>query len=128
MQGGDASSHADVLAASGYTVTDDVPAFKAVGCGRCGGTGYKGRVGLYEVMDVNEEIRSLVMREGSGDAIAAAAVAAGMQTLRDDGLAEGPRRRHVARGGRARRRVVGTAPWQDGPAEGTGLTGCSPVR
>jgi type IV pilus assembly protein PilB len=79
---------ADVLAKSGYTVTDDVPAFKAVGCGRCGGTGYKGRIGLYEVMVVNEEIRSLVMREGSGDAIAAAAVAAGMQTLRDDGLAK----------------------------------------
>jgi type IV pilus assembly protein PilB len=79
---------ADVLAKSGYTVTDDVPAFKAVGCGRCGGTGYKGRIGLYEVMVVNEEIRSLVMREGSGDAIAAAAVGAGMQTLRDDGLAK----------------------------------------
>jgi type IV pilus assembly protein PilB len=80
--------HADVLAASGYVVTDDVQAFKAVGCGRCGGTGYKGRVGLYEVMQVNEEIRSLVMREGSGDAIAAAAVAAGMKTLKDDGLAK----------------------------------------
>ena len=39
-------------------------------------------------MVVNEEIRSLVMREGSGDAIAAAAVGAGMQTLRDDGLAK----------------------------------------
>ncbi len=79
---------ADVLVASGYSVTDDVPAFKAVGCGRCGGTGYKGRIGLYEVMVVNEEIRSLVMRGASGDAIAAAAVAAGMQTLRDDGLAK----------------------------------------
>ena len=79
---------ADVLAASGYAATDDIPAFKAVGCGRCGGTGYKGRIGLYEVMVVNEEIRSLVMREGSGDAIAAAAIGGGMQTLRDDGLAK----------------------------------------
>ena len=39
------------------------PAFEAVGCARCGGTGYRGRIGLYEVMTVNEEIRSLVMRE-----------------------------------------------------------------
>jgi type IV pilus assembly protein PilB len=78
----------EMLRAAGYEVTDDIPAFEAVGCGRCGKTGYRGRVGLYEVMVVNEEIRSLVMREASGDAITAAAIAAGMRPLRDDGLAK----------------------------------------
>ena len=39
-------------------------------------------------MVVNEEIRSLVMREASGDAIAAAAIAGGMRPLKDDGLAK----------------------------------------
>ncbi len=80
---------AEMLKAAGFAdVTDDIPSFNAVGCTRCGGTGYRGRVGLYEVMTVNEEIRSLVMREASGDAITAAAIGSGMRTMRDDGLAK----------------------------------------
>jgi type IV pilus assembly protein PilB len=59
---------------------------EAVGCSRCGGTGYRGRVGLYEVMAVDERIRSLVLEHASVDDIAAAAEQAGMARLRDDGL------------------------------------------
>jgi type IV pilus assembly protein PilB len=59
---------------------------EAVGCSRCGGSGYRGRVGLYEVMTVDERIRSLVLEHGSVDDIAAAAEAAGMARLREDGL------------------------------------------
>ena len=77
---------AAVMGESGYEVDEDVVAFEARGCARCGKTGYRGRVGIYEVMDVNEEIRSLIMRRASSDAIAAAAVAGGMGRLRDDGL------------------------------------------
>jgi type IV pilus assembly protein PilB len=54
------------------------------GCGRCGGTGFRGRVALYEVMPVGKEIRSLV--GASTDEIFEAAVGAGMTTLRQDGL------------------------------------------
>jgi type IV pilus assembly protein PilB len=54
------------------------------GCGRCGDTGFRGRVALYEVMPVGKEIRSLV--GGSTDEIFEAAVATGMTTLRQDGL------------------------------------------
>jgi type IV pilus assembly protein PilB len=60
--------------------------FEPAGCIRCGGTGYRGRVGLYEVMPMSEEIRRLVL-EGSGtDEIQAVAVAQGMRTMRQDGI------------------------------------------
>ena len=43
-----------------------VDAYEPVGCARCGGTGYKGRIGLYEVMPVNEEIRRWPSTRGVG--------------------------------------------------------------
>jgi type IV pilus assembly protein PilB len=54
------------------------------GCGRCAGTGYRGRVALYEVLPVTGEIRKLV--DATTDEIFAAAVAGGMTTLRQDGI------------------------------------------
>ena len=56
------------------------------GCARCGGSGYKGRVGLYEVMPVTEEIRTLAIERASADRIAEVAVRDGMRRLREDGL------------------------------------------
>jgi type IV pilus assembly protein PilB len=67
-------------------VRKDIEAFEPEGCSRCAGTGYKGRTGLYEVMQVTEEIRSLVLQGESADAIAAVAVKQGMRRMRDDGL------------------------------------------
>jgi type IV pilus assembly protein PilB len=64
----------------------DIEAFEAIGCARCGQSGYKGRVGLYEVMTINDEIRELTIDRSSADSIRDAAVAAGMRLLRDDGL------------------------------------------
>jgi type IV pilus assembly protein PilB len=58
--------------------------YRARGCVRCAGTGFKGRVALYEVMPIQGRIRRLV--EASTEEIFAAAVADGMQTLRQDGL------------------------------------------
>jgi type IV pilus assembly protein PilB len=60
--------------------------YEPVGCSRCGGSGYRGRVGLYEVMAVSEEIRALVLEHGSVDDISRVAESQGMQRLRDDGL------------------------------------------
>ena len=74
-----------VLAEHGLTGAQPL---EAVGCSRCGGSGYRGRVGLYEVMTVDERIRSLVLEHGSVDDIAASAEAAGMARLRDDGMAK----------------------------------------
>jgi type IV pilus assembly protein PilB len=60
--------------------------FRPEGCVRCGGTGYRGRIGLYEVMVVSDPIRELILNKASGDQIAQAAREEGMRTLRDDGL------------------------------------------
>jgi type IV pilus assembly protein PilB len=62
--------------------------YEPVGCSRCSGTGYRGRVGLYEVMSVNERIRSLILERASVDDMVEVAVAGGMLRLRDDGLAK----------------------------------------
>ena len=72
-----------VLAEHGLTGAQPL---EAVGCSRCGGSGYRGRMGVYEVMSVDERIRSLVLEHGSVDEIAAAAEGAGMERLRDDGI------------------------------------------
>ena len=56
------------------------------GCNICSMTGYKGRHGIFELMLIDEQIRSLVLRKASADEIHRTAVAAGMQSLRDNGL------------------------------------------
>jgi type IV pilus assembly protein PilB len=60
--------------------------FEAVGCSRCGGSGYRSRVGVYEVMPVSEKIRALILERASVDVMVSVAVAEGMRRLRDDGL------------------------------------------
>jgi type IV pilus assembly protein PilB len=57
-------------------------------CTACAGTGYRGRIGLYEVMLRSEEIERLTVERASADAIRAVAIEQGMQTLREDGLAK----------------------------------------
>jgi type IV pilus assembly protein PilB len=60
--------------------------YEPVGCVTCNGTGYSGRIGLYEVLVLNDEIRSLILTKASSGEIEQAAVAAGMHRLREDGL------------------------------------------
>jgi type IV pilus assembly protein PilB len=56
------------------------------GCEECANTGYAGRLALYEVLPMSDEIRSLVMSHASTDEIRKRAIAAGMTTLRENGL------------------------------------------
>jgi type IV pilus assembly protein PilB len=58
------------------------------GCVRCSQTGYRGRVGLYELMEITDEIRELIVEKQSAEAIAAVAAKQGMRRLRDDGLSK----------------------------------------
>jgi type IV pilus assembly protein PilB len=64
----------------------DARVFEPVGCVRCGGTGYRGRVGLFEVMPISEEIRTLILARASVGEIVAAATRDGMRTMYQDGI------------------------------------------
>ncbi len=77
---------AEVMRANGFNVGLALEAYEPVGCARCGGTGYKGRIGLYEVMWVSDTIRSLAVAREPAETIAHAAVHEGMMRLREDGL------------------------------------------
>ena len=56
------------------------------GCSKCNSTGYKGRLGIFEIMVFNDEIRDLVMNRASTNVLRAASVKAGMRQLRENGL------------------------------------------
>lgn len=60
--------------------------YRGKGCPECGNKGYKGRIGVYEVMEVNEEIRQLVMKSASSDELSRAAIENGMIQLLKDGI------------------------------------------
>jgi type IV pilus assembly protein PilB len=64
----------------------EVEIFEPVGCARCRETGYRGRLGLFEVMTVTDEIRALIVARAPAGEIAAVAAAQGMRTLVDDGM------------------------------------------
>lgn len=64
----------------------DVTLYRPKGCTRCNNTGYKGRLGIYEVMLVSEAIERLTVERKSADEISRVAQAEGMVTLREDGI------------------------------------------
>ncbi len=61
--------------------------FRGRGCQNCNRTGYKGRVGLFEMMPVNDDMREMIMNNASTDQLRTAAKNEGMVTLRDAGIA-----------------------------------------
>ncbi len=64
----------------------DIQPYEPVGCPRCSNTGYRGRVGIYEVMTITEEIRTQILQHASVDDIAATAAQQGMRRLHEDGI------------------------------------------
>jgi type IV pilus assembly protein PilB len=82
-----ASLNSEELSAIGVAENGAPPnVFEAEGCVSCLGTGYRGRVGLYEVLTVTKEIAALIIAKASSGEIEEKAVAAGMHRMRDDGL------------------------------------------
>jgi type II secretion system protein E len=63
----------------------NVKIFRAVGCQECRGTGYHGRHGIFEWMDLNNEIRAMVLKNASSGEIREAAIRNGLRSLSDDG-------------------------------------------
>jgi type IV pilus assembly protein PilB len=74
------------LEKAGFNVAFDLETYEPEGCNRCGGTGYRGRIGLYEVMTMSDSLRELTVERASADDIRHAAVAEGMRPLRADGF------------------------------------------
>jgi type IV pilus assembly protein PilB len=67
---------------------DGVALYRKKGCPRCNQTGYKGRVGVYQLMEMSEDISRLASQHASREEIERAALEAGMKMLWDDGLAK----------------------------------------
>jgi type IV pilus assembly protein PilB len=64
----------------------EIRAYKGKGCKICHNTGYSGRVGVFEVLEVSKDIRKLIIEKKDSDIISRAAVGEGMATMLDDGL------------------------------------------
>jgi type IV pilus assembly protein PilB len=79
----------DALIAGGFAEADIdgnwVP-YKAVGCERCKGSGYKGRVGIYQVMPITETLQDMILKHASALDIAREAENNGVRDLRQSGL------------------------------------------
>jgi type IV pilus assembly protein PilB len=81
---------AEVLRSLNMTDADaaSIPFYKSVGCDQCNHTGYRGRIGIYEVMRITDKLRRLISAKASEDQLREAAVSGGMITLGEDGLAK----------------------------------------
>ncbi|HZQ81371.1 MAG TPA: GspE/PulE family protein [Gaiellaceae bacterium] len=69
-------------------MTDGMALYRKRGCPRCNQTGYRGRIGIFQLMTMNEELETLAATKASREEIERCAMAAGMRTLWDDGLAK----------------------------------------
>ncbi|HYM64895.1 MAG TPA: GspE/PulE family protein, partial [Candidatus Sulfotelmatobacter sp.] len=65
--------------------TKEIKFFKGKGCDQCGGSGYVGRVGIFETLPISEKIASLVLQHGDSGTIEKEAIAEGMITMKQDG-------------------------------------------
>jgi type IV pilus assembly protein PilB len=82
------SSPAEALIEVGFTAEEakQLKTFRGKGCSTCNNTGYKGRIGLYEVMEVTDEVRELILIGASALELRKKAIEDGMITLRESGL------------------------------------------
>jgi general secretion pathway protein E len=64
----------------------DETLYEACGCERCASTGYRGRLGVFEILELTSELRDLIGERTDGSKIDAAAIRDGMTTMVDDGL------------------------------------------
>jgi type II secretory ATPase GspE/PulE/Tfp pilus assembly ATPase PilB-like protein len=66
--------------------TTKIKEYKGEGCKVCRNTGYQGRIGIFEVLEVSKGIRKLILEKTDADIIEQAAIAEGMNTMLEDGL------------------------------------------
>jgi type IV pilus assembly protein PilB len=66
--------------------SDGMVLYRKRGCPRCNQTGYKGRIGIFQLLQMNEGLAELAVRKASRDEVEREAMAGGMKTLWDDGM------------------------------------------
>jgi len=76
----------ELIKIEGYDDYRNLRIYKGMGCPVCGNTGFSGRLGVFEVLEMTEKIRELVIERASSDAILAAAKENGMTTMMHDGV------------------------------------------
>ncbi|MFW5975314.1 MAG: ATPase, T2SS/T4P/T4SS family [Desulfosalsimonas sp.] len=76
----------DVFEQTGITYTTDLKLYSPKGCDECSGTGYKGRLGIHELMDGTKEIKRLIKKQASAEELFYQASSEGMTTLVQDGI------------------------------------------
>jgi len=74
------------LAVAGYTYSSRLELFRSLGCENCSGSGYKGRMGIHELMEGTPEIKLLIKKHATSQELAKQAVKQGMETLKQDGI------------------------------------------
>ncbi|MGM0786674.1 MAG: type II/IV secretion system protein, partial [Thermodesulfobacteriota bacterium] len=80
IYGSDAFEQTDI------TYTTDLKLYSPKGCDECSGTGYKGRLGIHELMDGSREIKRLIKKQASAEELFYQASSEGMTTLVQDGI------------------------------------------
>jgi len=78
----------ELIAARVSPESDGSPFYRKKGCPRCNHTGYKGRIGIYQLLAMTEELASLAASKATREEIERSALTAGMKTLWDDGMAK----------------------------------------
>jgi type II secretory ATPase GspE/PulE/Tfp pilus assembly ATPase PilB-like protein len=68
--------------------SDGMAFYRKRGCPRCGQTGYKGRIGIYQLLEMTEELQTLAAQKATREELERAALEEGMRTLWDDGLSK----------------------------------------
>lgn len=76
----------DFFKSKGYENLSKLIVFRGIGCEVCGNTGYAGRIGIFEILEMREEVKKLILKQSSSDEIMAQAKKDGMQTMLEDGL------------------------------------------
>ncbi|MBE9545490.1 MAG: Flp pilus assembly complex ATPase component TadA [Proteobacteria bacterium] len=74
------------LSAAGYTYSSRLKLFHSPGCERCSGSGYKGRLGIHELMEGTPAIKLLIKKHATSQELGKQAVKQGMETLKQDGI------------------------------------------
>ncbi len=70
----------------GISTEDNLTLYRGTGCKNCNNTGYKGRVGVYEIMEVDREVREAIIREATSDELKDICMRKGMKSLKASGI------------------------------------------